>query len=147
VRETDSEKPFRIALVWRGDPSVPAPARFNRIVEALAARGAVGEGVVYDEAILDVVRERLLGVDGVQVWVNPLQDGKDRSRLDPLLREVAARGVYVSAHPDVILKMGTKEVLYDTRDLGWGVDVDLYRTDEDFRRRFPGKLAAQGRAS
>jgi hypothetical protein len=61
-----------------------------------------------------------------------------------LLREVAAHGVYVSAHPDVILKMGTKGVLYDTRDLGWSVDVDLYRTEEDFRRRFPPKLAADG---
>jgi hypothetical protein len=134
----------RVALLWRGDPSVPPPARFSRITEALAERGAVGEGVVYDETVNDAVRERLLGVDGVLVWVNPLQDGKDRSLLDPLLREVAARGVYVSAHPEVILKMGTKEVLYDTRDLGWSADVELYRTQEDFQRRFPPKLAGDG---
>ncbi|HWF77543.1 MAG TPA: Cj0069 family protein [Caulobacteraceae bacterium] len=136
--------PVRIALVWRGDPAAPPPVRFNRIVEALAERGAAGEGVVYDETVGDAVRERLLGVDGVVVWVNPLQDGKDRSGLDPLLREVAAAGVYVSARPEVILKMGTKEVLYDTRDLGWGVDVELYRSEDDFRRRFPAKLAGQG---
>jgi hypothetical protein len=73
-----------------------------------------------------------------------LSEGKDRSRLDPLLRDVAAQGVWVSAHPDVILKMGTKEVLYRTRDLGWGADVDLYPSLEDFRRRFPAKLAAAG---
>ena len=141
---SDAKTQLRIALLWRGDPQVPAPARFNRIVEALSARGAAAENVVYDESVNDAVRERLLGVDAVQVWVNPLQDGKDRSRLDPLLREIADRGVYVSAHPDVILKMGTKEVLYDTRDLGWSVDVDLYRTQTDFRRRFPAKLAAAG---
>jgi hypothetical protein len=134
----------RIALVWRGDPTLPAPQRFDNIAEALASRGAVAEGVVYDEVAHDAVRERLMAVDGVLVWVNPLQDGKDRSRLDPLLREVAARGVYVSAHPDVILKMGTKEVLYDTRDLGWGVDTELYRAEADFRARFPAKLAAAG---
>ena len=40
--------------------------------------------------------------------------------LDALLRDVAAQGVWVSAHPDVILKMGTKEVLYRTRAMGWG---------------------------
>jgi hypothetical protein len=136
--------PVRIALVWRGDPSVPPPARFNRIAEALGERGAVCEGVVYDETVHDAVRELLLSADAALVWVNPLQDGKDRSRLDPLLREVAARGVYVSAHPDVIRKMGTKEVLYDTRDLGWGVDTELYRTEADFRARFPAKLAAAG---
>jgi len=49
----------------------------------------------------------------VLVWVNPIEQGLDRSRLDPLLRDVAATGVFVSAHPDVILRMGTKEVLVD----------------------------------
>jgi hypothetical protein len=138
------EVPPRIAFVWRGDPTTPPPARFNRIAEALAERGATSEGVIYDETAHDAVRERLLAADGVLVWVNPLQDGKDRSRLDPLLREIADRGVWVSAHPDVILKMGTKEVLYDTRDIGWGVDTDLYRTEADFRARFPAKLATAG---
>ncbi len=135
---------IRIALVWRGDPTTPPPKRFDRITEALAERGASAEGVVYDETVHDAVRERLSNVDGVLVWVNPLQDGKTRERLDPLLRDIAARGVWVSAHPDVILKMGTKEVLYDTRDLGWSVDTDLYRTESDFRARFPLKLAASG---
>ena len=34
-------------------------------------------------------RARLLAMDGVLVWVDPLSAGKDRSRLDPLLRDVA----------------------------------------------------------
>ena len=46
----------------------------------------------------------------------------------PLLREVARAGPWVSAHPDVILKMGVKEVLYRTRHLGWGTDTHLYRS-------------------
>jgi len=57
--------------------------------------------------------------------------------LDVLLREVAANGAWVSAHPDVILTLGTKEVLHRTRDLGWGTDTDLYRDTADFRARFP----------
>ena len=136
--------PIRIALVWRGDPTAPPAPRFQRITEAFAERGARAEGVVYDETVGDALRGTLAEFDGVLVWVNPLQDGKDRSRLDPLLREIAAGGVYVSAHPDVILKMGAKDVLYATRDLGWGVDTELYRTEADFRRRFPAKLAAAG---
>jgi hypothetical protein len=35
------------------------------------------------------------------------------------LRDVAARGVWVSAHPDVVQKMGTKEVLHRTRTMSW----------------------------
>jgi hypothetical protein len=40
-----------------------------------------------------------------------------------MLRDLAARGVWVSAHPDVILKMGVEDVLYRTRHLGWGTDT------------------------
>jgi hypothetical protein len=58
-------------------------------------------------------------LDGVLVWVDPIHQGKTRAVLDPRLREIAARGPWVSAHPDVILKMGVKEVLYRTRHLGW----------------------------
>jgi len=143
-----AEKPLRIALVWRGDPAVPPPApertRLANIFAALAERGATGVPVVYGDEAVEQARSQLLACDGVLVWVDPLSEGKTRDALDTLLREVAAAGVYVSSHPDVILKMGTKEVLYATRDLGWGVDVDLYRTWADFQARFPTKLTAAG---
>jgi hypothetical protein len=80
----------------------------------------------------------------VLVWVDPLSNGKTRSVLDPLLREVAARGPWVSAHPDTILKMGTKEVLYRTRHLGWGMDTHLYRTQPQFEAEFPPRLRQAG---
>jgi hypothetical protein len=64
------------------------------------------------------------------------------AKLDPLLREVASKGPWVSAHPDVILKMGVKEVLHRTKYLGWGSDTRLYRTLAEFRSSFPVRLAA-----
>jgi hypothetical protein len=138
----------RVALVWRGDPgaAVPEPSatRHHLIFSALAALGVAAEPVLYSEETEDAVRARLLSMDGVLVWVDPLSSGKDRSRLDPLLRDLAARGVWVSTHPDVILKMGVKEVLYRTRALGWGTDTDLYRSLADFDARFPARLAAGG---
>jgi hypothetical protein len=51
-----------------------------------------------------------------------------------------ARGPWVSAHPDVILKMGVKEVLHRTKHLGWGADTHLYRSAPEFRRAFPERL-------
>jgi hypothetical protein len=47
----------------------------------------------------------------------------------------------VSAHPDVILKMGTKEVLHRTRTMSWGCDTALYRTPEAMRAELPARLA------
>ncbi|MGA8589594.1 MAG: Cj0069 family protein, partial [Pseudolabrys sp.] len=49
---------------------------------------------------------------------------------------------WVSAHPDVILKMGTKEVLHRTRMMSWGCDTALYRTAEAMRAELPSRLAA-----
>ena len=138
----------RVALVWRGDPGagVPEPGttRFHLIFSALGALGVAAEPVLYCEEADEAVRARLLEMDGVLVWVDPLSAGKDRSRLDPLLRDIAAAGVWVSAHPDVILKMGVKEVLYRTRALGWGTDTDLYASTQDFDARFPARLASSG---
>ena len=59
---------------------------------AFAELGVAAEPVVYSDDAVDAVREQLLGLDGVLVWVNPIEQGRDRSQLDPLLREAAARG-------------------------------------------------------
>jgi len=137
----------RVAIVWRGDRTARTEAttannRFVRIFEELAARGIAAEPAVYDESFAEEVRDQLLRVDGVLVWVNPLQDGKTRRALDALLREVASEGPWVSAHPDVILAMGTKEVLVRTKHLSCGTDTHLYDSIEIFRASFPSQLEA-----
>jgi hypothetical protein len=140
---------FKIAILWRGDAEArrtasPANNRFCRIFEELAATGIDAEPAVYDEAFSEEVREQLLRTDGVLVWVDPIHQGKTREALDPLLREVADRGPWVSAHPDVILKMGVKEALYRTRHLSWGADTYLYRTAAEFTAEFPSRLRSAG---
>ncbi|SMF04698.1 hypothetical protein SAMN06265365_106167 [Tistlia consotensis] len=135
----------RVALLWRGDraaraAATPENSRLHRIFAALAACGLRAEPAVYAEEFAEEVRSQLLGCDVVLVWADPLSDGRTRAALDPLLREVAARGVRVSAHPDVIPLLGTKEVLHRTRQLGWGTGTRLYRTVEELRAGFPEAL-------
>jgi hypothetical protein len=79
-------------------------------------------------------------LDGVLVWADPISEGRDRIVLDALLREVASEGIWVSAHPDVILKMGVKQVLYRTKHLGWGTDTHLYSSVREFHDEFPARL-------
>jgi hypothetical protein len=137
----------RIAILWRGDAAArgsatPEHSRFKAVFAALANVGVDAEPVVYEDEIADAVRVQLAALDGVLVWVNPIHEGRNRAKLDALLREVAARGVWVSAHPDVILKMGTKEVLHRTRTMSWGCDTALYRTAEAMRVELPARLVA-----
>src|SRR3546814_14982373 len=80
-------------------------------------------GAPYADESVEEVRAQLLRADGVLVWVNPIEAGRDRSILNGLLEEVAEAGVLVSAHPNAIRKMGTKEVLYRTRSMSWGCDT------------------------
>ncbi len=136
----------RVAILWRGDdahgkPS-PETSRFKAVFAALADVGVDAEPVVYENDVLEAVRAQLVNLDGVLVWVNPIHEGRNRAKLDALLREVASRGVWVSAHPDVILKMGTKEVLHRTRMMSWGCDTALYRTAEEMRSELSSRLVA-----
>jgi hypothetical protein len=142
-------KSCKIAILWRGDRearrnATPHNNRFHRIFEELAAVGVHAEPAVYDEEFADEVREQLFQTDGVLVWVDPIHQGKTRVALDPVLRDVVASGPWVSAHPDVILKMGVKEVLYRTKHLGWGTDTHLYRTAAEFSAEFLSKQRFAG---
>ncbi len=142
---------MRVGLLWRAewDPvaagtSVVDTCKLRGVFAAFAAEGVDAEPVVYtDETIADA-RRQLLALDGVLVWVNPIEHGRDRSQLDPLLGEIAAAGIFVSAHPDVILKMGTKEVLVDTREMSWSSDSRLYRTAAELQAQLPGRLGEAG---
>jgi hypothetical protein len=137
----------RVAILWRGNEAerrraAPETSRFKAVFAVLTEVGVCAEPVVYEDDVRDAVRAQLSTFDGVLVWVNPIHEGRNRARLDAMLREVAAGGVWVSAHPDVILKMGTKEVLHRTRAMSWGCDTALYRTAETMRAELPGRLAA-----
>jgi hypothetical protein len=136
----------RIAIVYPGNAEVRRNAtsennRFADLFHAFAAQGIPAEPAVYHDDFCDAVRQQLLRVDVALVWVNPIEDGRDRTMLDAMLREVAASGVFVSAHPDVILKLGTKEVLYQTRKLGWGCDTHVYRSLNQMQQDLPARLA------
>jgi hypothetical protein len=139
----------KLALLWHGDrqarrDATPGNNRLNRVFEALAALGVHAEPAVYADDMASEVREQLLKLDGVLVWVNPISDGQNRTTLDAMLRDVASRGIWVSAHPDVILKMGVKEVLHRTKHLGWGTDTHLYRAARAFHEEFPPRLQSAG---
>ena len=139
----------RVAILWRGDRTARAAAtpennRYHRIFEELSRLGIHAEPAVYGDDFAEEVHAQLMAVEGVLVWVNPLDDGRTREKLDALLRDAASTGPWVSAHPDVILKMGTKEILHHTKHLGWGTDTYVYRTMADFREAFPARLRSGG---
>lgn len=145
---TNTSNP-RVALVAAGDREqretmTVGESRLAPVAAAFADIGIEAELALYDDEFADEVRAQLLTVDAALVWVNPVTGTNDRTVLDALLRDVASHDVLVSAHPDVIVKMGTKEVLYDTRGLGWGTDTHIYRTFAQFTDEFPARLASSG---
>jgi hypothetical protein len=138
-------KAKRVAILYHGNLEARRQAsasggKLPTVFAAFEALGIKAEPAVYHDDFRDEVREQLLGVNAVLSWVNPIEGGCDRTKLDALLREVAATGIYVSTHPDVIMKLGTKEVLFRTRELGWGSDTYLYSTFEELRSQLTAKL-------
>ena len=118
----------KVALLYPGDRAArdradPAASRFAALFEAFAAAGVDAQPAVWHDDFADEVRDQLRTVQLVLAWCNPIEDGRRRDRLDAMLREVADDGVIVSAHPDAIRRLGTKDVLFETRDLPFGSDV------------------------
>jgi hypothetical protein len=128
----ESHKQMKIAFVFHGNRKLRDSVkledhRLGPSAEAFRSKGFEVEPCVYNDDFADEVRSQLKKVDAVQVWVNPItDDGHTRAKLDPLLVEIADSGVFVSAHPETIQKMGTKDVLYATRHMPWGSDVRRY---------------------
>ena len=137
----------RVGILWRAewDPtdqmeSIAQSCRLHGMFSAFERLGVHAEPIVYSDDALENMRDHLLGLNGVLVWVNPIEQGLDRSQLDPVLREVAERGVWVSAHPDVILKMATKQVLVDTAEMSWSAPVHKYDTLDQLRAELHDRL-------
>ena len=140
---------YAVAILWRGDhqqrrDATPHNNRYRQVFDELIGLGIDAQPEVYNDDIAEEVRARLLKADGVLVWVDPIHQGLTRERLDAMLWDVAARGPWVSARPDVILKMGVKEVLYRTKHLGWGTDTHLYQSMAEFLATFSRRLRKFG---
>lgn len=120
----------QIAVIYHGDAerrrdATPDNSKVPTLFPALAAAGLTGVPVVYHDDFRDEVRAQLLQMDAALIWVNPIESGADRTHLDALLRDAAKAGLFVSTHPDVIMKIGTKQVLVDTQPLSWGAPGTL----------------------
>lgn len=140
----------RVAIVYPGSAEQRRAAtaqnnRFAALFEAFAASGVQALPTVYSDDWAEALRAPLSAMDAVLVWVNPIEAGRSRAVLDALLREVAAAGVLVSTHPDVILSLGTKDVLVDTRDLGWGSDCHRVDSLTQLAAELPARLAGGAR--
>ena len=134
-----------LALLYPGDRAMrdradPAESRFAALFNAFTAAGIRTEPAVYHDDFADEVAAQLRAVDAVLVWCNPIESGRRRDRLDAMLRDIAQAGVLVSAHPDTILRMGTKDVLVQTRDLPFGSDVHRIDSLQQLRQDLPPRL-------
>lgn len=136
----------RVAIVFPADSTRHEQARVEEtrlaeIARALSETGLDVFGVPYADAIATAAEARLRDAAVVLVWYNPIEGGRDRTGLNRLLTEIAAAGAVVSAHPSAIDKMGTKDVLYQTRSMGWGCDTRRYDSLDAMREQLPSALA------
>lgn len=141
-------KATSVALLIYGDSQSARNALLEEKYSSLAlefrAQGFTVTSVLYHDVDAGRLSSDLLAYDAVLVWVNPIEQGNDRSALDSLLRTIAEKGCFVSTHPDTIAKIGTKDVLFTTKGMEWGGDTARYETQEEFRSRFLPTLQRSG---
>jgi hypothetical protein len=139
-----------VAILYPGDQSArdradPAASRFAPLFAALEAAGMHAEPAVYHDDFVGEVEAQLQRVRVVLVWHNPIEGGRTRQVLDAMLHRVATRGVLVSAHPETILRMGTKDVLVEVRDLPFGSDSHRITSLAQLQAELPRRLALGAR--
>jgi len=117
-----------------------AEEKYHALAESFVEHSMSVETVLYNDTLFDSYRDSLRKLDALLVWVNPIEHGRDRTILDGLLTELETAGVFISSVPETIMKIGTKDVLFKTRNLEWGSDVEMYTTFDDFRDRFPASI-------
>ena len=135
-----------VALLYPGDRAMrersdPAESRFAALFDAFASDGMRAVPAVYHDDFADEVEKQLRGVALVLVWCNPIQAGHTRQVLDAMLRRVADAGTKVSAHPDAGFKLGSNDVLFDSRVLPFGSDVHRIDGLEQLSAELPRRLA------
>ncbi|PWT95682.1 MAG: hypothetical protein C5B52_17350 [Bacteroidetes bacterium] len=139
---------FAIALMVYGETNSGrdplSEEKYKDLAAAFISAGFLTKGVIYNDELGESLYAELLDFDAILVWVNPIEQGRNRKKLDSLLTKLAETGCIVSAHPETILKIGTKEVLFKTKSMGWAGEVDLYASFEDFENRFPASLKKYG---
>ena len=136
----------RVALLYPGDRALrdradPAESRFADLFQAFRRAGIDAIPAVYHDDFAAEVEAQLRACRVVLAWCNPIEGGRRRDRLDAMLARVAETGVLVSAHPDTILKLGTKDVLVATRDLPFGSDVLRVDGLAQLEQELPARLA------
>lgn len=129
-----------IALMIFGEPGSARNALTEEKYKKLAAHFKESDfnvdSVLYHDSISDKLAKELTKYAAILVWVNPVEQGYDRKILDALLSKLATQGCFVSAHPETILELGTKEILYKVKETEFGGDIKLYRSFDDFKRNF-----------
>jgi hypothetical protein len=110
--------------------------KYKKLAAHFVEKGFDVNSVLYNDTIAGKLAKELPRYKAILVWVNPIEQQGDRKILDDLLMKLSAKGCFVSAHPDTILKMGTKEILYRIRETEFGGDIKLYHSFDDFKAQF-----------
>jgi hypothetical protein len=141
-------KAWSIGLLLYGTDAQPRQAlteeKYRLLVEKMIEQRWDVRTISYHDSRRDAVDHEARQCDALLVWINPAEPGLDRAALDTLLRDLAAGGVLVSAHPDAILRIGTKDVLATTQSIGWSVDAVTHRSFAEFRDRYPAMVRRDG---
>ncbi len=118
--------------------------KYKLLAEKIIENNIMVETINYNDSISKQLFEKLIKYKAILVWVNPIEKNMNRKNLDDLLLKVSNEGIYVSTHPNTILKIGTKDVLKQTEKMSWSCNVNVFTTYKQFESGFIKSLEKYG---
>ncbi len=67
--------------------------------------------------------------NAILVWINPVDRDIETGLFENYLRDMKNQGKYVSSHPDAVMKIGTKKVLYELSGTKWSSNAYLHENE------------------
>ena len=134
----DQKESPRIGLMLPGKKGevTAETSRVKELFKDLYEIGINAELILFNNEDIELIEQECKDFDLIQVWVNPIHDGSDRSHLDEMLTRLSQQHIKIATHPQVILKLGTKDILYTSQNMDWGCETIIYRSFEEFKIRF-----------
>ena len=89
-------KNYAIAIMIYGEAHSNRNAlteeKYKGLASAFLEKEFQVASVIYNDLIADKLAKELLSYDAILVWVNPIEQGNNRQRLDALLLELSEKG-------------------------------------------------------
>lgn len=97
--------------------------KYRELALELEKNGYVVQTITWNGHNVDELYTSSKKAEVILIWVNPIHRNIEEGSFENYICDMSDRGKYISSHPEVIKKLGTKIILHTMSGTSWSRDV------------------------